>query len=137
MEDDMIKKVLQDEIEPSKQEITVMKANITKEMNKLLKIFESADVNVQKIVKSLIENAAYMKCELKRLKEYNVEHGVKEFYQNGKGQCGYKESVESKTYNTMIKNYSSIIKQLNDYLPAGKKIDPDEDDDFDDFCSGG
>ena len=35
MEDNIIEKALQDEIEPSKQEITVMKDNITKEMNKL------------------------------------------------------------------------------------------------------
>ena len=47
---------------------------------------------------------------------------------NGKGQFGFKESVESKTYNTMIKNYMNIIKQLNDMLPQEKKID--EDDEF-------
>lgn len=127
---------INDEIEPSKEQIKDMRAQITKEKNKILKLFTSVDSRIKKIVNPLIENAAYMKCELKRLKDYNIEHGVKEFYQNGKGQFGFKESVESKAYNTMIKNYLATIKQLNDYLPSNSKIDPD-DDDFDDFCNGG
>lgn len=127
-----------EEIEPSKEQIKNMKSQITKEKNKILKLFSSVDKKTQKIVNPLIDNAAYMKCELKRLKDYNIEHGVKEYYKNGKSQFGFKESVESKTYNTMIKNYLSTIKQLNDYLPVTSKIDPnDEDDDFDDFCNGG
>lgn len=51
---------------------------------------------------------------------------------NGKGQFGFKESVESKTYNTMIKNYMNVIKQLNDMLPKGISINTD-DDGFDNF----
>ena len=51
---------------------------------------------------------------------------------NGKGQFGFKESVESKTYNTMIKNYMNVIKQLNEMLPKGKSIGI-EDDGFEDF----
>ena len=53
---------------------------------------------------------------------------------NGKGQFGYKESVESKTYNNMIKNYMSVIKQLNEMLPQGKAID--SDDGFESFGDG-
>ena len=73
-----------------------------------------------------------MKVELAHLKRYNIKNGIKEFYMNGKGQFGFKESVESKTYNTMIKNYMNVIKQLNEMLPKGKSINPD-DDGFDDF----
>ena len=72
-----------------------------------------------------------MKVELANLKEHNIKYGIKEFYMNGKGQFGYKESVESKTYNNMIKNYMNAIKQLNEYLPKDEKINPD--DDFDSF----
>ena len=72
-----------------------------------------------------------MKVELTNLKKYNVENGIKEFYMNGKGQFGYKESVESKTYNTMIKNYIAVIKQLNEILPKDKSINVD--DGFEDF----
>lgn len=112
--------------ERTAKEISEYKKQITAEKNKLLKIFEKSDNNVKKIVSSLIENASYMKVELANLKKHNIIHGIKEFYMNGKGQFGYKESVESKTYNNMIKNYINVIKQLNEYLPKGEKINTDD-----------
>ena len=79
----------------------------------------------------LIENASFMSITLDELKEDIKIYGVKETYVNGKDQYGFKESIESKTYNTMVKNYMSIIKQLNDMLPEQKKIN--EDDEFEQF----
>lgn len=104
----------------SQKEIIDMNRQITAEKNKLSKIFKDCDDNIQKIAAPLIENASYMKIELAYLKKYNIKHGVKEFYMNGKGQYGFKESVESKTYNTMIKNYMNVVKQLNEMLPKRK-----------------
>jgi len=49
---------------------------------------------------------------LDELKDDIKLYGVKETYVNGKDQFGFKESIESKTYNTMVKNYMNIIKQL-------------------------
>lgn len=117
--------------ERSNKEIAEYNRQITNEKNKLTKIFEKSDENIKKIAIPLIENASYMKVELSHLKKYNIENGIKEFYMNGKGQFGYKESVESKTYNTMMKNYMSVIKQLNDMLPKGETIP--NDDGFEDF----
>lgn len=117
--------------ERSAKEIAEYNRQITTEKNKLVKIFEDSDKNIKKIATPLIENVSYMKVELSYLKKYNIEHGIKEFYMNGKGQFGFKESVESKTYNTMLKNYMSAIKQLNEMLPKDKNINPD--DGFDDF----
>ena len=116
---------------PSAKEIGEFNRQITTEKNKLMKVFEESDKNIKKIAIPLIENASYMKVELTHLKKYNIENGIKEFYMNGKGQFGYKESVESKTYNTMIKNYIAVIKQLNEILPKDKSINAD--DDFEDF----
>jgi len=115
----------------SSKEIAEYRREITKEKNKLNNIFKDCKDDVKKIAATLIENASYMKVELAHLKKYNIKYGIKEFYMNGKGQFGYKESVESKTYNTMMKNYMGVIKQLNDMLPKGEKI-PD-DDGFDDY----
>ena len=115
----------------STKEISEFNRQITTEKNKLLNIFKDSANNIKKIAAPLIENASYMKVELSYLKKYNIENGIKEFYMNGKGQFGYKESVESKTYNTMIKNYIAVIKQLNEILPKGKEIDTD--DGFDGF----
>lgn len=115
----------------SAKEITEMNRQITSEKNRLSRIFSKCDENTKKIAGLLIENASYMKSELASLKKYNIKHGIKEFYMNGKGQFGYKESVESKTYNAMIKNYTNVVKQLNEMLPKDKKINPE--DGFDDF----
>lgn len=117
--------------ERSAKEIAEFNRQITNEKNKLLNIFKDSDDNIKKIAIPLIENASYMKVELANLKKYNIKKGIKEFYMNGKGQFGYKESVESKTYNTMIKNYIAVIKQLNEILPKGKEINAD--DGFDGF----
>lgn len=130
MEDEEIDKTSNIE-ERSAKEIAEFNRQITNEKNKMLNIFKDSDDNTKKIATSLIENASYMKVELAHLKKYNIKNGIKEFYMNGKGQFGYKESVESKTYNTMIKNYIAVIKQLNDILPKDKTIN--SDDDFENF----
>ena len=105
---------------------------VSKEINRLKKLFKDLDENKKKLAKNLIENAAFMSITLEDLKKDIIKYGVKETYVNGKDQFGFKESVESKTYNTMIKNYMNIINQLNDMLPQEKKID--EKDEFDKFC---
>ena len=114
------------------KEVAEYNRQITSEKNKILKMFKDCDKNIKKLATPLIENASYMKVELAHLKKYNIKNGIKEFYMNGKGHFGFKESVESKTYNTMIKNYMNVIKQLNDMLPKGISINTD-DDGFDNF----
>lgn len=105
--------------------------NIKKETQRLKKLFRDLPENKHRMAEKLIENASFMSITLDELKEDIKIYGVKEIYVNGKDQYGFKESIESKTYNTMVKNYMSIIKQLNDMLPEQKKIN--EDDEFEQF----
>ena len=104
---------------------------IKKEENRIKKLFKELPENKKKMSEQLIKNAAFMSITLEELIEDIKVYGVKETYVNGKDQYGFKESIESKTYNTMVKNYMSIMKQLNEMLPEDKKID--EDDEFDKF----
>ena len=104
---------------------------IKKELNRLKKLFKDLPENKKKMSEKLIDNAAFMSVSLDELKKDIIFYGVKETYVNGKDQFGFKESVESKTYNTTIKNYMAIIKQLNEMLPEEKQIN--EDDEFDKF----
>ena len=104
---------------------------IKKETQRLKKLFKDLPDNKHRMAEKLIENASFMSITLDELKEDIKKYGVKETYVNGKDQYGFKESIESKTYNTMIKNYMNIIKQLNDMLPEQKKIN--EDDEFEQF----
>lgn len=106
------------------------KEQINIEKCKLEKLFEEIPENKYVLATRLIEKAAFMHVILQELQEYINEHGVKEKYKNGANQSGYKDSVEAKMYTNMIKNYTTIIKQLNDMLPAG--VAP-KDDGFDDF----
>ena len=112
--------------------ISEKNAKIEKEKKKLKELFKDIDKSRTSLAEKLIQNASYMSIELEYLKKHNVEFGIKEAYMNGANQFGYKESVESKTYNTMIKNYLSTIKQLNEMLP--KDIEPkNPHDEFDNF----
>ena len=111
--------------------IDIKNKKIKKELSRFKKIFKDIPENRKKLVEKTIENAAFMSVTLEELSIHIKTYGVKEKYQNGDNQYGYKESIESKTYNNMIKNYITIIKQLNDLLPDEKKIN--EDDEFDKF----
>lgn len=100
---------------------------IKKEINKFKKVFKELPNNKKEIVQKLIENAAFMSITLDELKDDIKIYGVKETYMNGANQFGFKESIESKTYNTMIKNYSNVIKQLVDFLPKEEQKNAGED----------
>lgn len=106
---------------------------IKKQRKKLRSLFPDADFKKDDntLLSNLIDEASFMFVALKHLKEFINKNGVKEKYVNGNNQYGYKDSVESKTYNAMIKNYIAVIKQLNAELPKNKKINPE--DEFDQF----
>ena len=105
---------------------------IKQQKNKIKKLFKDMDLKKEPLILNLIDEASFMYTTLNRLKEKINKNGVKELYMNGNNQYGYKDSVEAKTYNAMIKNYILVIKQLNELLPNDcEKINPE--DEFDAF----
>lgn len=102
----------------------------SKELQKLKKIFKDIEPGKQKTVEKLISNAAFMAESLDELQDVIREKGFVEEYHNGANQSGIKKCSEVEIYNTMIKNYSSIIKQLVDLLPNESKNSGDELLDF-------
>lgn len=105
----------------------------SKELKKLKKIFKDIEPGKRQTVEKLISNAAFMAESLDDLQEIIRDKGFVEEYQNGANQYGVKKCSEVEIYNTMIKNYSSIIKQLVDLLPNEAKGSGDE---LLDFISG-
>lgn len=95
----------------SKEEI------IKTEKRKLAGIYTRLDRKTKKSVDSLIDEAAFMAASLYELRQIIAEKGYTEEYQNGANQKGVKKCSEVEVYNTMIKNYMAIIKQLTDLLP--------------------
>lgn len=91
---------------------------ILKEIKRLVSIFKTVDGNKLKIAKSLIENVAFMTITLEDLQKTINKDGAVSEYKNGENQFGTKKSPEIEIYNTMIKNHSSIIKQLTELAPG-------------------
>ena len=100
--------------------------NKSKELEKLKKIFKDIEPGKRQTVEKLISNAAFMAESLDELQEIIREKGYIEEYKNGANQSGFKKCSEVDIYNTMIKNYSSIVKQLIDILPDESKGGGDE-----------
>lgn len=90
---------------------------IKKEEGKLSRLYKNLPKNKQILVKSLIQNAAFMKVTMDDLQEIINRKGCVEDYQHGANQSGTKATPESQTYNTMIKNYTNIILNLDKMLP--------------------
>lgn len=107
---------------------------ISSEEKNLRSLYSKLTSKKKKLVDGLIRNAAFMKCQLYELQEHIKEYGCTCEYQNGENQSGVKKSPEAEQYNTMIKNYTSIITKLNDMIP--KDEIKTHDDDFDEFVNG-
>lgn len=129
-EDEVLSKTILDENNNeklTKEQLENKKKKIKQQKNKLTKIFKQLDKNTLSLVQNLINEVAFMSVTLEENRTYIEEYGVKELYMNGKGQFGYKESVESKNYNAMIKNYTNVVKQLVDFLPKEEKKNAGEE----------
>lgn len=99
--------------------------NIKKEIGELSKIFKDIDQERKQFADRLIQQCAFMLTTLSELQETLNEQGSIELFVNGKQEM-LREHPAAKTYNTMIKNYNSTIKQLLDMLPEGNKAEQDE-----------
>lgn len=107
---------------------------ISDEYKRLREIYANVQGNKLRLVLKLISRAAFMAAALADLEAYIAEHGYTEEYQNGANQSGKKKSSEVEVYNTMVKNYAAIIRQMTELLPT-EAVAP-KGDGFDDFVSG-
>ena len=98
-----------------------------KEFGRLKRIFKDLSKDKKDIVISLIHNAAFMTITLEDLQVQINENGVMSEYRNGENQWGTKKSPEVEIYNTMIKNHTAIIRQLEDLLPDVKAEEASEE----------
>ena len=108
---------------------------IKAEKRKLAGIYNRLDEKTKKAVDSLVDEAAFMAASLHELREIINEKGYVEEYQNGANQKGIKKCSEVEIYNTMIKNYSSVVKQLTDLIPKKQENTGVCSDGFDDFVN--
>ena len=103
----------------------------TKIVRKYKRIAKELDVEISKTAESLIDNLAFMECELAKVKAQVLEDGWVESYMNGANQFGKKESSAGKAYNNLIKSYLATWKQFKDLFPRARQ--KELDDGFDTF----
>jgi hypothetical protein len=76
--------------------------------------------DTKSLIDGLIQRAAYMRITLEDYEADIDEHGYVEMFSQSVNTDPYeRERPVVRLYNTMNKNYQSIIKQLSDLLPKG------------------
>lgn len=101
-------------------------ARVKRERTKMARVLADMPKEQKVIAGKLIENAAFMAVTLEDLQAYLNEHGTTSDYQNGENQWGTKKAPEVEVYNTMLKNYQSVIRQLSDLIPGKAVVDPED-----------
>ena len=89
---------------------------IKSEIKKLTDNFKQVDADKKVYTERLINQAAFMYATLIELQDAINLDGTIELFQNGAQQM-LREHPAVKAYNTMIKNYISIVKQLIELTP--------------------
>ena len=107
---------------------------INTEKVRLNKIYKDVPIENKGIVEGLINRAAFMRTTLEDFEEDLDKDGfVEMFTQSEKTEPYERERPVARLYNTMNKNYQSIIKQLSDLVP--KREAAEKDDGFDGFIN--
>jgi len=107
---------------------------IFEEKKKLKNIFKDFENDKKILINGLIERAAYMLVTLEDYEKDIDENGYIElFSQSDKLEPYERERPVIRLYNTMNKNYLSIIRQLRDLLP---KDETEKTDELLEFISG-
>ena len=111
-----------------------MNSRIRKEITRLNKIFVAKSDNEKELLSGLIRRAAFMKVQLDDMEKDLVSNGfVEMFSQSEKTEPYERERPLARLYNTLNKNYQTLMKQLGDFVErteAGEK-----DDGFDEFVN--
>ena len=90
---------------------------IDKEYSRVYEYFKGLPENQLAVALPLIQNFSFMKVTLEDLQASINENGVSEEYQNGQYQHGKKASSELQAYNALMKNFTTVQKQLSQLLP--------------------
>ena len=95
---------------------------IKNEIEELNKIMGNLEEDKKIYAERLINQAAFMYATLEELQEKINENGAITWFEQG-SQKMWRENPASKTYNTMIRNYTKIIKQIGELIPSEEGSD--------------
>lgn len=104
-----------------------MNERVKKEFNALKRLLRGCNSNKKELGLRLMDRAAFMLKTLEDLEEQIAVNGCISEYKNGENQYGTKKSPEIDVYNTMIKNYSGVIKQIGDIVSSSDSAKTESD----------
>ena len=84
---------------------------------------KSLDENKARVAKKLYAEAAFMEVTLEELQKRVNEDGAIISTINGNGFAVLQENPAQKSYNTMIRNYNTVIKTLTEIIPPAETDD--------------
>lgn len=121
---------------PGKVEAIPKASRIRKEITRLNKIFVIKSDEEKAYLEGLIKRAAFMRCNLEDMEKDLNEKGFTEmFTQSAQAPPYERERPMARMYNSLNKNYQTLMKQLSDFVDRTEKAP--EDDGFDDFLRKG
>ncbi len=121
-----------------KQDLTKDK-RVNTEKARLNKIYKEIPKDKKSLIDGLIHRASFMRITLENMEiDLDTKGFVEMFSQSEKTDPYERERPVARLYNTVNKNYQSIIKQLSDLLPKDdvKKVMNDGFDKFIDDRDG-
>lgn len=88
-----------------------------KEVSRLKKIYKNLPEDRRNVTEKLIERAAYMLITLQDIEQKINTDGLLVEMPQGNYTIERAHPLLS-TYNAMVKNYASVVKQMNELLPS-------------------
>ena len=113
----------------------VINARIRKEVTRLNKIFVAKSDVEKEFLNGLIKRAAFMKCQLEDMEKNLNQNGFTEMFTQSEKTPEYeRERPMARMYNSLNKNYQTLMKQLADFVDRTENTG-EKDDGFDDFVN--
>ena len=109
---------------------------IRAEEKRLFEIFSPRSARERGVIEGLIRRAAYMRVTLEDLERDIDERGLVEmFTQSDKTDPYERERPSARLYNTINKNYQTIMKQLSEFVEKSTPNEEADNDGFDEFVA--
>ena len=90
-------------------------------IDELKEIYQDLPEDKMALALPLIENAAFIENEMRKLQEVIKKEGSVDEYMNGANQYGKKQSANLQSYNALVKSYNMINTRLEAMLPPRHK----------------
>lgn len=108
---------------------------IKKEIRRLNRIYKNIPKNEKAVIDGLIRRAAYMRVTLEEMEEDLSINGYTEPFTQSQNLAPYdRERPVARLYNTLNKNYQTIMKQLAEFVE--KESPKPKSDGFEEFVNG-